>query len=152
MEGKRNMIAKIAGWYTALLHPHVEPIFLKIAEPRIIRLMQFGIYLCMIYAGFKILLEPPPQFNYVLGRVLAYMFGTFIFFGAVFGAIAVLPGIWWLERVGLIALATGMLIYVIVVVALGSSPLGIATAIAFGLTFLQRWMEIKGPDLAPREE
>jgi len=133
-------------------HPKVEPWYTKIAEPRIIRLMQFGIYICMFFAGARLLLEPPTQFQNVLGLVLAYMFASFIFLGALFGGVAVLPGIWWLERVGLIALATGMGIYVIVVISLGSSPMGIVVAIAFGLTFLQRWLEIKGPDLAPREE
>lgn len=136
----------------AWLHPKVEPIFMKIAEPRIIRLMQFGIYVCMFYAGVRLMLHPPTNFQSVLGLVLSYIFASFIFLGALFGGVAVLPGIWWLERVGLIALATGMGIYVIVVVSLGSSPLGIVVAIAFVLTFLQRWMEIKGPDLAPREE
>jgi len=136
----------------AWVHPMVEPWYMKIAEPRIIRLMQFGIYLCMFFAGSKLMIQPPSQFQSVLGLVLSYMFASFIFLGALFGAIAVLPGIWWLERVGLIALTTGMGIYVIVVVSLGSSALGIVTALAFGLTFLQRYMEIKGPDLAPREE
>lgn len=143
---------KLRELYLSVLHPKVEPWFLKIAEPRIIRLMQFGIYLCMLYAGFRILLQPPPQFQSVLGLVLSYMFASFIFLGALFGAIAVLPGIWWLERVGLIALSTGMGIYAIVVVSLPGSALGIVTALAFGLTFLQRYLEIKGPDLAPREE
>lgn len=138
--------------YLQWVHPRVEPWYMKIAEPRIIRLMQFGIYICMFIAGSKIIITPPAQFQTVLGQSLAYMFASFIFLGALFGAIAVLPGIWWLERVGLISLATGMLIYVIVVVSLKGSALGIVTAIAFGLTFIQRWLEIKGPDLAPREE
>jgi hypothetical protein len=146
------MIKRIRLGYDTWVHPRVEPIFLKIAEPRIIRLMQFGIYICMFYAGFRLMLQPPAQFQSVLGLVLSYMFASFIFLGALFGGVAVLPGIWWLERVGLISLTTGMVIYMIVVISLGSSPMGVVVALAFGLTFLQRWMEIKGPDLAPREE
>lgn len=134
------------------LHPRVEPWYMRIAEPRIIRLMQFGIYICMLIAGTQILFHPPAQFQNVLGLALAYMFASFIFLGALAGAFAVLPGIWWLERVGLISLTTGLVIYVIVVISLKGSPMGIITALAFGLTFLQRYMEIKGPALAPREE
>lgn len=145
-------MTKWLGLCFAWAHPKVEPWYTKIAEPRIIRLMQFGIYICMFFAGLRLLTHPQPQFQNVLGLTLAYIFASFIFLGALFGGIAVLPGIWWLERVGLIALATGMGIYVIVVISLDSSPLGIVVAIAFGLTFLQRWLEIKGPDLAPREE
>lgn len=143
-----NWLRNAISW----VHPKVEPWYMKIAEPRIIRLMQFVIYLCMFYAGLRLLIQPPPQFTSVLGLVLSYMFASFIFLGAMFGAIAVLPGIWWLERVGLISLSTGMGIYMIVAFSLGSSAMGICVALAFALTFLQRYLEIKGPALAPRRE
>lgn len=126
--------------------------FTKIAEPRVIRLMQFGVYLCMIWSGWGVLSHPPRGFEFVLGQFLVYMFGGFIFIGAIFGAVAVLPGIWWLERAGIIALSTGMAIYAIVIIALGASITGVAVAIAFALTFIQRWLEIRGSQLAPREE
>jgi hypothetical protein len=105
----------------------------------------------MIIAGAGVLAHPPSRFQFVLGLTLVYVFGTFIFIGAILGSISVLPGIWWLERVGLIALITGMSIYSVAIIALGASPMGIVVAIAFALTFAQRWQEIKGAQLAPRE-
>lgn len=134
------------------LHGQATAWFSKIAEPRIIRLMQFGVYLCMIFAGIRVVTQPPKAFEFVLGNVLVLVFGGFILIGALFGAVAVLPGIWWLERAGLIALATGMTIYAVVITSLGASPMGVVVAVAFALTFVQRFLEIRGSQLAPREE
>lgn len=129
--------------------PFAHSLFMKIAEPRVIRLMQFGIYICMIIAGTGVLSQPPSAFKYVVGSALVYVFGGFITLGAIFGAIAVLPGIWWLERVGIIALTTAMLMYAVIIIALGSSTVGVVVSVAFALTFAQRWLEIRRYQLAP---
>lgn len=131
--------------------PFAHSLFMRIAEPRVIRIMQFGIYLCMASAGFGVLTNTPATFENVIGLTMVYVFGGFISVGSVLGAIAVLPGIWWLERVGILALTTGMAMYAVVVVALNGSPVGLAMAVAFGLSFIQRWMEIRRFQLAPRE-
>ncbi len=124
--------------------------FSLIAEPRVIRLVQFGIYLCMVGAGAFVLATPPHSFNGVLGPQLVMVFGIFVLVGAVFGAIAVLPGIWWLERAGILSLSTGLAIYAIVAFTLGTSLVGTLVCIAFGLTFVQRWSEIRRFQLAPK--
>lgn len=126
-------------------------LFMKIAEPRTVRLLHFGIYIALATAGAMILLNPPRSFENILGVALLYMFGVFVFGGAAVAAVAVLPGIWWLERVGLIALGTGMGIYIIIIVCLGTSPIGLSISIAFILTFILRWREIRRYQLAPRE-
>ena len=130
----------------------MRSLFLRIAEPRHLRIMQFGIYVCMIFAGVGVLNDPPSSFESVVGLPLTMMFGGFIAIGSTFAAVAVLPGIWWLERVGIIALSVGLAMYLVMVVALQSSPVGISVSLAFILTFVQRYTEIKGSQLAPREE
>lgn len=126
-------------------------VFMNIAEPRIIRLIQFGVYMCMLIAGTGLLANPPRNFEGVIGLTMVYVFGGFIFVGALFGAIAVLPGFWWFERVGIMLLITGLFIYTIIILALGASLMGVVVAVAFILTFAQRWQEIKRFQLAPRE-
>lgn len=126
-------------------------VFMNIAEPRIIRLIQFGVYLCMLTAGVGLLSNPPRNFEGVIGITMVYVFGSFIFVGALFGAVAVLPGFWWFERVGIMLLLTGLCIYTIIILALGASLMGVVVAVAFILTFAQRWQEIKRFQLAPRE-
>ena len=131
--------------------PFAHSLFMRIAEPRVIRIMQFGVYICLVLSGYGILSQPPSSFESVVGLSLVYVFGGFITAGSILGGVAVLPGIWWLERVGILALTTGLAMYVVFVISLGSSPVGVAISIAFILTFAQRWTEIKGSQLAPRE-
>ncbi|MEX1078872.1 MAG: hypothetical protein WED09_07175 [Homoserinimonas sp.] len=124
--------------------------FLLIAEPRVVRLVQFGIYVCLLTAGWFVLTTPPRSFEGVLGQSLVTILGCFILVGGTLGAVAVLPGVWWLERVGILALATGLAMYSIIVVTLGASPIGVLMGVAFILTFVQRWMEIRKFQLAPK--
>lgn len=131
--------------------PLVHAIFMKIAEPRSIRIMQFGVYICMIFAGMGVLTEPPESFLLVIHLAMVYVLGSFLTLGSILGAIAVLPGVWWLERAGLISMATGLGMYVIVVLSLGATGIGVSVCIAFVLTFGQRWMEIQGAQLAPKD-
>lgn len=130
--------------------PFAYYLFMRIAEPRVLRLIQFGIYICMGNAGVGMLSSPPTTFDSVVALPLVYMFSGFITLGAILGAIAVLPGIWWLERTGILALTTGVAIYFVLLIALGASSVGISISLALVLTFRQRWSEIKGADLAPR--
>lgn len=131
--------------------PALHFIFMKIAEPRVLRLIQFVVYLAMVAAGIGILFHPPAPFTTLIGLTLTYVFGSFITIGALMGAGAVLPGVWWLERVGIIALVWGLLMYVVLVISLGSSPIGVAVSVAFIGTFIQRFLEIKGAQLAPKK-
>ena len=138
--------------YTMKKHfrfPH--SLFMQIPEPRIIRIMQFGVYVSMSVSGFGMLNRPPNSFESVVGLPLVYVFASFITLGAVLGAVAVLPGIWWLERTAIIALCTGLAMYIVILIPVALSPVGTFVSIALILTFLQRWSEIKGAQLAPKE-
>lgn len=130
--------------------PILHFLFMKVAEPRVIRIMHFGIYICMMISGIGVIIGPPETLQSVLGHILIYVFGGFVFLGALLSAFAVLPGIWWLERVGIIMLATSMSMYVVAIFALGASVVGIVVALALTLSFFQRWVEIKDAQLAPR--
>lgn len=127
-------------------------LFMKIAEPRIFRLLQFGVYILLSVAGIGVLFDTPDSIQEVLGNFLIYIFGGFVAVGSILGAFAVLPGIWWLERVALLALGTGVLMYVVITISLGVSIVGLTVYIAFILTFIQRWTEIRGSALAPRKD
>lgn len=124
--------------------------FLMIAEPRVVRLVQFAIYICMVAAGVFILTDPPFSLREVLGIFLVDVLGSFVAVGAIFGVIAVLPGIWWLERVAILALSTGVAMYGVAVLALGAPWVAFLIAIAFVLSLIQRWREIRRFQLAPK--
>lgn len=133
------------------LFPVARSAFLKIAEPRFIRVTQFAIYICILYSAINVLNQPPGTFERIIYPWQVYMFGGFLGVGALLGAAAVLPGIWWLERTGIIALSIGLCMYFVISSALGASPVGIGLVLAFLITFVQRWREIKGAQLAPKE-
>ncbi|MBG6106628.1 hypothetical protein [Frigoribacterium sp. CG_9.8] len=121
-----------------------------IAEPRVIRLLQFVIYVTLLSASGSVIFAAPDKLEDVLGHSLVAILGAFIGFGSLLGALAVLPGIWWLERAGIIAIFTGLAMYVAVTVTLGTSLLGISFTICFMLTFVQRFLEIRKFQLAPK--
>lgn len=138
---------------TALLRVLARPfvfVFLKIAEPRVIRLIQFGIYVALSVAGGYIVSTPPTAFQNVLGITLVYIFGSFLLLGGVLGAVAVLPGVWWLERMGVVAVWTGLGMFIVIVFAVGASAVALATAFALAGSMLIRWFEIRRYELAPR--
>lgn len=124
--------------------------FLLIAEPRVVRLIQFAIYMCMIFAGIVILTAPPWSLRETLGTFLVIVLGSFITLGATLGALAVLPGIWWLERVAILSLGTGLAMYAVAILSLGAPLAAFLIGAAFVLSLVQRWMEIRQFQLAPR--
>jgi hypothetical protein len=79
------------------------------------------------------------------------MFGIFIVVGAVLALIAVLPGIWWLERAALISIITGVGLYTITLLFFGASFLITLTPLIIILICTLRLLDIKEFLLAPRE-
>src|SRR5690606_32296573 len=112
------------------LFPTVKVLFMKIAEPRTIRVVLFTIYILMGFAGVGILIDVPDVYREPLALFSVYIFGGMIALGAAFSSFSVLPGIWWLERVGLILLTTGITIYLVICLVVGSSAIGLAAVSA----------------------
>lgn len=132
--------------------PPVHWLYMKIAEPRVVRLLYFGIYLMMILPGVLLILSPPHTIKDVVGYTYMYALAGFLIVGGLFGAVSVLPGVWWLERVGIILIGTALAIYVVIVITLHSSVssiIGIAVSIAFILSFTVRYITIRHHQLAP---
>lgn len=123
-----------------------------IAEPRVRRIMYFGIYAGLAIAGTTVFFKPPAAIEHILGgTVLILVFGSFIVAGSVLALVAVLPGIWWLERAGLVSVATGIGMYTLTLLFLGASPIVVVLPIVIILICALRWLDIKEYLLAPRE-
>ena len=123
-----------------------------VAEPRLVRVILFAIYAVFIVAGAFVLAQQPDNFVEAITVKLVLMFGGFLTVGGILSSIAVLPGLWWLERCGLLALGTGMLIYLIISISVQGSPVSICVSIAFILFFILRYMETRQFKLAPRKK
>jgi hypothetical protein len=124
--------------------------FLLIAEPRVIRIIMFLLYAVFLTAGYLVVTKPSESILDVLGGGLAMVFGIFLTIGGVLGFVAVLPGVWWLERTGIIACAVGLAMYVVIVLTTASSSLGFPFAILLTGFLAIRWIEIRRYQLAPR--
>lgn len=127
-------------------------IYMKIAEPRIRRLIYFVIYVGLVIAGLGTIFNPAERIVHLLGGpTLIYLFGGLIVAGALCCVIAVLPGVWMFERAGLVGLGTGIAMYTATLVLLGASLLVTVIPIILILIFALRWLDIKEFLLAPRE-
>lgn len=124
--------------------------YMKIAEPRVVRLIQFLIYVGLFIVGIMILQHVPQSLANAAGaQAFVVGFGLMLIIGALCSGVAVLPGIWWLERAGLVLLGFGLLIYLVLIITMKSSPVGVVVCMILILSFTQRWLEIKGAQLAP---
>lgn len=124
--------------------------FLLIAEPRVIRVIWFFVYAFMLAAGVSVLVQPPDSVQDTFGVILVYSFGCFLTGGGLFAALSVLPGIWWVERVGIIAIETALGMFVVVTVSTGGPLFSVFLLVAFIVTFVRRWIGIRQYQLAPR--
>lgn len=124
-------------------------LFLKIEEPRIIRIFHFLLYMALTVTGAGYLANPHDTYQGVLGDILATTLGCLVVLGGLLGAFAVLPGIWWVERLGVISLCTGLAIYLVVTLSIQASPFNIGLAWAVIVALIIRWLHIRKFQYAP---
>lgn len=131
----------------------VFAVYMKIAEPRVKRLIYFAIYILLGTLGVTSAMKPNPEVLQYLGNnTLIQMYCALIVVGAAICAFSVLPGIWVLERAGMFGSGIGIVLYVAARILLGASPSLIIFPIIIILMFLLRWLDIKDYLLAPRKE
>lgn len=136
----------------------VSRLWERIHEPRIAKVIHLIGYLIAVGIGTVTLWRPPTSIETPLGPTLTTLWGAAILLGAIAAAVAVLPGWWWLERLGIYSVAVGALIYFGVVVTLhaqgpaGSSRLtqaGMILGFAWLISANRLW-EIRGYTFEPR--
>lgn len=125
-----------------------------IAEPRVQRAAYFVIYLMHVLSGAAIILGQPDPVAHAIGAPLTAAWGMFLAGGGLIGAIAVLPGWNFVERIGIVAVLFGVALCSVVI--LGTPGLTPGTALAFWalvaawvVVFLLRAYEIRMYSIAP---
>ena len=132
-------------------HPALLKLLRKIAEPRSESVGYFIVYGLMAAGGVLVLIEHPMLFVDVLGDQLTVWFGVFATFGGVAAAIAVLPGWYWLERVGIYSIVAGLALYGVVTTNAGITATGLLFSLAFIIgAFFIRWNRIRTRQTAPK--
>lgn len=123
-------------------------VWLRIQEPRIISVLQFGVYLAALGAGVSAFLDPPRSIEGAMGPVLTLLWTAMLLGGGLLGAIGVLPGIWWIERPAVILCFGAALIYGLTIFGLNSSQPGnrlvqVLMVAIVALYFASRWFRIR---------
>ena len=130
----------------------------SIHEPRVKKVIYAVTYLIATGIGAVTLYRPPTSIETPLGPTLTTVWGALILAGALAALVAVFPGWWWLERVGIISVAAGALIYfgVVVTLHMQSQPessrltqAGVILGFAWAGSAARLW-EIRGFTFEPR--
>lgn len=125
----------------------------RVAEPRVQRATFFVLYLLHAGAGLGLLFAEPYPVIAVLGQWPTFVWGILLVVGGGVGAVAVLPGWNFLERVGIGAVIVGIIMASLLIVAL-VPPGGAAFAIwmlvtAWIVVFAYRAWEVRLYLVAP---
>jgi len=123
--------------------------FYKIEEPRVQRLLYFAFYVLIVIAGVYAFTDSSPRFFQVGGWGLIVGLGLSFVFGGIMGALAIIPGAWYLERVGLVSIGFGLLYRGILILSLEVSTTGAFIFYGTVILLLIRFIQIRRADLAP---
>lgn len=134
----------------------------KIVSPKHMTLAYFCIYAVTVIGGLVSVFIPPVTLQYELGPALTVIWGSLILLGGITGLVSVLPGWWWLERLGIVLAVTGIGIYFAILVyiqleiysspyAAGSRWTQLSMTFLAMSVFIVRWLFIRAYSFAPRK-
>lgn len=126
----------------------------RVQEPRVTHALQCAMYLALAVVGAVAVWAPPTTIQEWLGVGLAQVWGLLLLAGGAASALSVLPGVWWVERLGLIACLTAAAMYLVVVAHLevtgtGSFVAHLGVTIVATLALIQRAVVIRGYPFDP---
>lgn len=102
----------------------MHALFGWIPEPRIVRGLLLVAYVTMFCGGASTLIDPPQSIAGPAGPGLMLALAAFVLIGAFLSSLAVLPGILWLERSGIVAMLIGLAAYGFILLNLGPPSSG----------------------------
>ncbi|MEV8029278.1 hypothetical protein [Cellulosimicrobium funkei] len=130
----------------------------KVHEPRAVSVAYFVIYTSGALAGLYATFVPPSSIQGEIGAGTMTGLSVLLTIGCAIGAVAALPGIYWLERTAVLSIALAMLLYLAVVLVLQvQEPQGnrlLQAWVIFAVLLMQvpvRWVRIKARPYRPDE-
>lgn len=97
----------------------IRQLWERITEPRTMKVTYLSIYVLTALIGTVTLVSPPASISGEIGPVITIIWAVLFIVGGIAGAVTVLPGWWWAERLLAISpVLFGLSIYLIVVVTL----------------------------------
>ena len=94
-------------------------VWAAVSEPRHLKIAYLVIYLLTVAVGVVTLVSPPQTIAWEIGPVITSVWASLFILGGAAGAVTVLPGWWWAERLlGIAPVMIGLTIYLAVVTIL----------------------------------
>lgn len=139
--------------FTRLPGPLVNA-WLRITEPRVVAVVLFTQYTLFALAGTYAIFDPPTSIETELGANAMAMLAGLLIFGGTIGAIAALPGIWWLERSAVLSIGLSSALYLTTIAYLqatqpGNRMLQAAFVSSVLLNQVVRWVRIRDRSYRP---
>ena len=133
--------------------PHPRRWWEWLAEPRTITILQAMVYTVLLYAGWVDWVDQPEMSVRVAGPFVTDVWGWLLMTSCLFAFLGCLPGIWWLERAGVLGISTAcvMQLFIIAQGYLDGGALAIHAAFVLAVALLMavRWNRISRGDLDP---
>lgn len=137
----------------------VRRLWESITRPRHLKVFYLGVYALAIVGGIVTLVNPPSSIEGPLGTFLTSFWALLLTLGGIGGAVTVLPGWWWAERLSVWLIISGACIYGAVIIGIqlaappGSSRWTQVVFVGFALLlFLLRLILTRDWDYEPRRE
>ena len=109
-----TMTAKVQN-ATSIRVPLWRRLWLRIHEPRAVAVLHAVAYVAILVGGVWSLTHLPPTTTQDVGNVAMTLLVGMLAAGSAIGAVAVLPGWWWLERYGVMLIMGALGAYVLIV-------------------------------------
>lgn len=120
-----------------------------IAPPAVITGIHAVVYLLQVWLGVYVLTSVPTLSIEVVGSALTNYWGWMCTIGGLLGFLGCVPGVWWLEKIGLSLVWSAGVIQLLILASSNRST-GHATAlVCFMALLVVRWMRIRSAALDP---
>jgi hypothetical protein len=126
----------------------LRTLWAKVREPRVISVVYFVMYTAGAGAGVYATITPPSSIEGQIGSTAMTALTVLLAFGCMLGAIAALPGIYWLERSAVTSIALAAAIYLAILGTLHAQQPGNRMLQAWFVLFvlgmqLVRWVRVR---------
>lgn len=97
---------------------YLAALWARVHEPKAVSIIYFAMYTLGAIAGLYATLDPPRSIEGQIGTTAMTALAVLLTFGCVLGAIAALPGVYWLERSAVASVALSAATYLGILLAL----------------------------------
>lgn len=120
-----------------------------IAPPAMITTIHALVYLLQVGLGVYVVRSGAELSVAAVGPLLTAWWGWMCIAGGAFGFLGCVPGVWWLEKIGLALVWAASVIQVVILTQAGWAPGHLTALLGFMALMVVRWLRIRSAALDP---